>query len=155
VRSFWSACLLVASTTLYGGWGGGGWLVQMGRRPYRYRVISINCIHPCSGPRYMYSGWSIKADSLRTICGNVWGLRQRQRVTGIPAIVGCSFVFCVPVRRLSVPFHLACVSYMEGRPLWSSGQSSWLLTQRSRVRFQALPDFLSGSGSGTGSTQPL
>ena len=26
--------------------------------------------------------------------------------------------------------------------------------QRSRVRFPALPDFLSSSGSGTGSTQP-
>jgi hypothetical protein len=35
---------------------------------------------------------------------------------------------------------------------WSSVQSSWLLTQRSRVRFPALPDFLSSSGSGTGST---
>jgi hypothetical protein len=40
-------------------------------------------------------------------------------------------------------------------PLLSSSQSSWLLTQRSRVRFPALPDFLSSSGSGTGSTQPL
>jgi hypothetical protein len=41
-------------------------------------------------------------------------------------------------------------------PLWSSDQSSWLLTQRSRVRFPALPDFLSScSRSGTGSTQPL
>jgi hypothetical protein len=39
--------------------------------------------------------------------------------------------------------------------LWSSGHSSWLLTQRSRVRFQALPHFLSSSGSGTGSSQPL
>jgi hypothetical protein len=39
--------------------------------------------------------------------------------------------------------------------LWSSGQSSWLLTQRSRIRFPALPDFMSSSGSGTGSTQPL
>jgi hypothetical protein len=38
--------------------------------------------------------------------------------------------------------------------LWSSDQSFWLLTQRSRVRFPALPDFLSSSGSGTGSTQP-
>jgi hypothetical protein len=26
-------------------------------------------------------------------------------------------------------------------PLWSSGQSFWLLTQGSRVRFSALPDF--------------
>ena len=30
----------------------------------------------------------------------------------------------------------------------------WLQIQRSRVRFPALPDFLSSSGSGTGSTQP-
>jgi hypothetical protein len=34
------------------------------------------------------------------------------------------------------------------RSLWSSGQSSWLQIQRSRVRF------LWSSGSGTGSTQP-
>ena len=39
-------------------------------------------------------------------------------------------------------------------PLWSSGQNFWLQIQRSRVRFPALPDFLSSSGSGTGSTQP-
>jgi hypothetical protein len=32
-------------------------------------------------------------------------------------------------------------------------QSSWLQTQRSRVRFPALPDFLRSSGSRTGSTQ--
>ena len=41
-----------------------------------------------------------------------------------------------------------------GPPLWSSGQSFWLQIQRSRVRFPALRDFLSSSGSGTGSTQP-
>ena len=35
-----------------------------------------------------------------------------------------------------------------------SGQSFWLQIQRSRVRSPALPDFLSSSGSGTGSTQP-
>jgi hypothetical protein len=33
------------------------------------------------------------------------------------------------------------------------GQSSWLQIQRSRVRFQELPDFLR-SKSGTGFTQP-
>ena len=38
--------------------------------------------------------------------------------------------------------------------LWSIGQNFWLQLQRSRVRFPALPDFLSSSGSGTGSTQP-
>ena len=43
---------------------------------------------------------------------------------------------------------------IEPRHLWSSGQSFWLQIQRSRVRFPALPDFLSSSGSGTGSTQP-
>jgi hypothetical protein len=47
-----------------------------------------------------------------------------------------------------------CMSSLKGLPLWSSGQSSWLLTQRSRVRFPAQPDFLSSNGSGTGSTQP-
>ena len=39
-------------------------------------------------------------------------------------------------------------------PLWSSDQSFWLQIQRSRVRFPELSDFLSSSGSGTGSTQP-
>jgi hypothetical protein len=39
-------------------------------------------------------------------------------------------------------------------PLWSSGHSSWLQIQRSRVRFPSLPDFLNSSGSGMGSTQP-
>jgi len=42
----------------------------------------------------------------------------------------------------------------NGPPLWSSGQSFWLQIQRSRVRSPALPDFLSSSGFGTGSTQP-
>jgi hypothetical protein len=37
--------------------------------------------------------------------------------------------------------------------VWSSGQSSWLQIQRSRVRFPTLPDFLRSIGSGTGSTQ--
>jgi len=43
---------------------------------------------------------------------------------------------------------------IRGPPLWSSGQSFWLEIQRSRVRSPALPNFLSSSGSGTGSTQP-
>jgi hypothetical protein len=37
--------------------------------------------------------------------------------------------------------------------MWSSGQSSWLQIQISRVRFPVLPDFLRSDGSGTGSTQ--
>jgi hypothetical protein len=37
-----------------------------------------------------------------------------------------------------------------GPPLWSSGQTSRVQNQRSRVRFPTLPDFLSSSGSRTG-----
>ena len=51
-------------------------------------------------------------------------------------------------------FHINSVVPYRGPPLWSSGQSFWLQIQRSRVRFPALPDFLSSGGSGTGSTQP-
>ena len=46
------------------------------------------------------------------------------------------------------------ISSSSSSSLWSSGQSFWLQIQRSRVRSPALPDFLSNSGSGTGSTQP-
>jgi hypothetical protein len=42
-----------------------------------------------------------------------------------------------------------CLNYTSP-PLWSGGHSSWLQTQRFRVRFSALPDFLRSSGSGTG-----
>ena len=62
------------------------------------------------------------------------------------------------VRVYGVPLLLSTVNLKSlcfgGPPLWSSGQSFWLQIQRSRVRFPALSDFLSSSGSGTGSTQP-
>ena len=52
-------------------------------------------------------------------------------------------------------YFLNYTRYVNDRPpLWSSGQCFWLQIQRSRVRSPALPDFLSSSGSGTGSTQP-
>ena len=60
-------------------------------------------------------------------------------------------------KRYSAVYSLWPVEILNGRkeaPLWSSGQSFWLQIQRSRVRSTALPDFLSSSGSGTGSTQP-
>jgi hypothetical protein len=44
---------------------------------------------------------------------------------------------------------------VAGPPLWSSGQSFWLQIQRSWFRFPALRDFLSSSGSGTGSTREV
>jgi hypothetical protein len=37
-------------------------------------------------------------------------------------------------------------------PLWFNVQSSYLESQRSRIRFPTLPDFLSGSGFATRST---
>jgi hypothetical protein len=56
-----------------------------------------------------------------------------------------------------------CVGYLQVRiinlivgynRLFGLVVSFWLQTQSSRVRFPALPDFLSSSGSATGSTQP-
>jgi hypothetical protein len=60
------------------------------------------------------------------------------------------------IAQSSLCSHFVPISYSSlGRqPLWSSGQSSWLLTQRSWILFPVLPDFLSSSRSGTGSTQP-
>ena len=83
-------------------------------------------------------------------------LNDFEMVPLAPIITGITLVFT---------FHMHCISivryyyyyyyyYYYGPPLWSSGQSFWLQIQRSRVRFPALPDFLSSSGSGTGSTQP-
>jgi hypothetical protein len=57
------------------------------------------------------------------------------------------------IKDLELPDFVRCIMG-KGPPLWSSGHSSWLLTQRSRVRFLGLPDFLSSNGSRTGSTQP-
>ena len=62
-----------------------------------------------------------------------------------------------PVRIIPplLHIHISSMKIQINRPpLWSSGQSFWLQIERSRVRFPALPDFLSSSGSGTGSTQP-
>jgi hypothetical protein len=62
-----------------------------------------------------------------------------------------SLVFCECVQRC---WYLLQLVDGRGPPLCSSGQSSWLLTQRSRVRFPPIPDFLSSSVSGTESIQP-
>jgi hypothetical protein len=53
-------------------------------------------------------------------------------------------------RRVKVTYQFGALLFIvsfsyrinpEGPPLWSSGQSFWLLTQGSMVRFPALPDF--------------
>jgi hypothetical protein len=54
------------------------------------------------------------------------------------------------VTRIASP----CIYSLCLTPLWSSGQSSWIQIQRSRVPFPALPDILRSSESGRGSTQP-
>ena len=93
------------------------------------------------------------------------GLVYRERVyccmrcaclTG--GVCGAGVIRCtsgsMPVMGRSVygwRFNVKLATYRP--PLWSSGQSFWLQIQRSRVRSPALPDFLSSSGSGTGSTQ--
>ena len=51
------------------------------------------------------------------------------------------------------------VEHILSQHIWNAMQfwlvaCLWLQIQRSRVRSPALPDFLSSSGSGTGSTQP-
>ena len=61
---------------------------------------------------------------------------------------------CNPVSSPTQKLEYKTAAENERPPLWSSGQSCWLQIQRSRVRFPALPDFLSSSGSGTESTQP-
>jgi hypothetical protein len=44
------------------------------------------------------------------------------------------------------------VAFVFRMSLWSSGKSSWLQIERSRVLFPALPDLLRNSGSRTAST---
>jgi hypothetical protein len=91
---------------------------------------------------------------------------SRDQPGGSPTVVNLNFIdrdtvyngkeCCFLSLDLSVLFCLIYFLFLVWwPPLWSSGRSSWLLTQRSRVRFPALPDFLSSSGSGTVSTRPL
>jgi hypothetical protein len=40
-----------------------------------------------------------------------------------------------------IPLYVTPLMPIYTPPLWSSGQSSWMQTQKSRVRFPALPDF--------------
>jgi hypothetical protein len=65
-------------------------------------------------------------------------------------------VFCVAFRgRVLGQSFFAEKSVMGTASEGVVVKSSWMLTQRSRVRFPALPHFLSSSGSGTGSIHPL
>ena len=68
--------------------------------------------------------------------------------------LGGGLMLNIYIKNIRICDQCNITQYRDKRPLWSSGQSFWLQIQRSRVRFPALSDFLSSSGSGTGSTQP-
>jgi hypothetical protein len=80
--------------------------------------------------------------------GNETKLRRNPDAAG-EAVKGIQFK---QICRLKYSTRFTSVSRP---PLWSNGQSSWLQTQRYRVRLPALADFLCSSVSATGSTQPL
>jgi hypothetical protein len=85
-----------------------------------------------------------------------WVLTQSQKplTTTRNDLPMCRSVSSLLCQKSSEEKIFGCCNLRSDR-LWSSDQSSWLLNRRSRVRFPAIPDFLSSSGSGTGSTQPL
>ena len=105
----------------------------------------------------------ISTTLLFTFLLNASFIQVFRRVRKIPKMT-VSFLMCLSISQSVRPpastnsvdgFSWNLISeYCSRPPLWSSGQSFWLQIQRSRVRFPALPDFLSSIGSGTGSTQP-
>ena len=90
--------------------------------------------------------WPCRNRNARIKCMKFPACCLRYFVNGDNLLALCSRVLLTP------PLCFQLTIY--GPTLWSSGQSFWLQIQRSRVRFPALPDFLSSSRSGTGSTQP-
>jgi hypothetical protein len=82
------------------------------------------------------------------------GSQQAQRFIRFPKV---SRPALTRAFNISLVGEVECLTLLipkQRPPLWSSGQSSLLQIQRSRVRFTALPDFLRSSRPGTGSTQP-
>ena len=82
-----------------------------------------------------------------------WSCRAVTVLVFMKLAVSTDAPFLRPV-RVTITEHITHCLLRVRPPLWSSGQSFWLQIRRSRVRFPAQPDFLSSSGSGTGSTQP-
>jgi hypothetical protein len=106
--------------------------------------ISVN-------PRTEFGVLCLHVLTALTWAGHVEWQRRTVRATERKGPRGRS-VSCRRCSNTAIEFGWAVVDAATASG--SSGQSSWLLTQRSRLRFPALPDFLSSSGSGTGSTQP-
>jgi hypothetical protein len=88
--------------------------------------------------------WRMKLNEIKSVHIHFTNKKIRQQPI---------FINGTKVPYANTPKYLGMI--LDGPPLWSSGPSSCLLTQRYRVRFPALPDFLSSSGSGAGSTRPL
>jgi hypothetical protein len=90
--------------------------------------------------RSLFTRWKVDSLVVRLEC--IFLKKENVHLTTCFGLFGHHHVF------------IKCICYIKktGPSLWSSGQTSWLQTQWSRVRFPALPDFLSSSGSGTGST---
>jgi hypothetical protein len=72
----------------------------------------------------------------------------------LPLMCPCSLAILMVYNKHEQTGNLQKEFYNYEPSLWSGGQSSWLQINRSRVRFPALQDFVSSSGSGTGFTQP-
>jgi hypothetical protein len=82
-----------------------------------------------------------------------WLVKFGPKIWPILPAISCTFLFNYILIFIIAALISGSVKHWRP-PLCSSGQSSWLLNQRSRVRFPGLPDFLSTSGSVTGSSQP-
>ena len=117
--------------------------------------LYFKCIYSCNSDLH----FDIHTKSRRRIIYHLFTKTELQimfsfrdtlrRINNRPVISFTQISQVLPFLRLS------CMGVHSARPpLWSSGQSFWLQIQRYRARFPALPDFLSSSGSGTGSTQP-
>jgi hypothetical protein len=78
-------------------------------------------------------------------CGNCGNAGERQRTLRDETVLTSNNLQFGEHAEISGSLYICNYGIRNGPPLWSSGQSSWLLTQTSRVRFHALSDFLSSS----------
>jgi hypothetical protein len=92
--------------------------------------------------------------TLRCALDNAMRSTYIDNSTGMYPICARLLITGHPQQKFVSKSHFIYFSRHLSDPKRQSGQSSRLLTQRSRVRFPALPYFLRNSRSGTGSTQP-
>jgi hypothetical protein len=117
--------------------------MSSGTVPLFYLMGIESLIPDCSAPIGEFICTSAYTFPTRRAC-------CRKNAVRLPWSIHCHRV----VRRVKPDTYYA-LPLRKTYALWSNGQTCWLHTQRSLVRFPALPDFLGGSGSGTGSTQPM